>query len=513
MKRIINNIVLCALAFASLSSETNAKEVSTKSLLKEMTDRAAMTSMPAYKAAQVSSYDRRSKSSDEPGWFANNDGGGYVRLETTEGRQEKVLFDEKGPGAIVRFWLTTSDKRGILRFYFDGESVPGIKIDAFDLARFPVDCGKALNLTHTHYVNEIDKTGGNTFFLPLPYQKSCKVTLEEPDNKVSPPRYYQIGFRTYPDGTKTRSFSLADARKNSALITKVNETLSHPKPGEGMATSSRLTFPSDNADISLPKGNKAITNLSIKIDCPKEYLQEISENVWIVLSFDGTECVREPVDCFFGAGFGAKRETNWNMDSDGNGSFSCRWLMPYASDASLKLEYKGSKAFNVQVDINTINFRRDENTLYFHSSYKQEDGVKTQSDYDSQNNLDWNFAKASGPGIWCGDILTLYNHCPDWYGEGDEKIWLDDDSFPSFFGTGTEDFFNCSWAPVVPFSTPFGGAPRADSTTSTGYNTFLRIRCLDVIPFERSFVFNLEMLSWHPGTVDLRSGGWWYGRL
>lgn len=33
------------------------------------------------------------------------------------------------------------------------------------------------------------------------------------------------------------------------------------------------------------------------------------------------------------------------------------------------------------------------------------------------------------------------------------------DTFPSFMGTGTEDYYNCSWAPVVPFATPFGRAP------------------------------------------------------
>lgn len=511
MKRIIN-IIICAIAITCLSTDLTGKEISLKTLLNEMTNRNALTTMPQFKAAQVSSYDRRTIAKDKPGWFANNDGSGYVRLETNQGRKEKVLFDEKGPGAIVRFWITTSDKRGILRFYFDGSKEPEIQIDAYDMARFPINCGKALNLTHTHYVYEISKTGGNTFFLPLPYDKSCKVTLEEPDDKVFIPRYYQIGYRKYPDDTKMLTFTIEDAKKNFALISKVNETLSNPKPGIGQVLSSNFTFPSDKGTICLPNGKKAITNLSIKIKCAKESLSEITENTWIILTFDGTECVREPIDCFFGAGFGAKPESNWNMDSDGNGAFSCRWLMPYFSDASLKIEYKGAEPFDALVTVNTKNYRGNGKTLYFHSAYKQENGVPTGNEYDSSDNLDWNYASLKGHGIWCGDILTLYNHCPDWYGEGDEKIFIDYDSFPSFMGTGTEDFFNCSWAPSMPFSTPFGGAPRADESSSHGYNTFLRIRCLDVIPFEQSFIFNLEMLSWHKGTVDLRAGGWWYGK-
>ena len=69
-------------------------------------------------------------------------------------------------------------------------------------------------------------------------------------------------------------------------------------------------------------------------------------------------------------------------------------------------------------------------------------------------------------------------------------------------GTGTEDYYNCSWAPVVPFATPFGGAPRADEASSHGYNTFVRTRNLDVIPFGQRLQFDLEMLSWNPGAVS-----------
>lgn len=99
-------------------------------------------------------------------------------------------------------------------------------------------------------------------------------------------------------------------------------------------------------------------------------------------------------------------------------------------------------------------------TLYFHATYHDETSIPVNNDYNSPDNLDWNFTTITGRGVYCGDVLSLYNHCPDWYGEGDEKIWIDNDTFPSFMGTGTEDYYNCSWAPVVPFATPFGGAHR-----------------------------------------------------
>ena len=59
-------------------------------------------------------------------------------MDTVDGRVERVMFDEKGPGAITRIWITTVDKRGTWRFYFDGESTPGWIIPAYDLMRFGV---------------------------------------------------------------------------------------------------------------------------------------------------------------------------------------------------------------------------------------------------------------------------------------------------------------------------------------------------------------------------------------
>jgi len=46
-----------------------------------------------------------------------------------------------------------------------------------------------------------------------------------------------------------------------------------------------------------------------------------------------------------------------------------------------------------------------------------------------------------------GDQVTVLNPDDGWWGEGDEKIYIDEDrdkKFPSHFGAGTEDFYG--WA-------------------------------------------------------------------
>jgi hypothetical protein len=109
-----------------------------------------------------------------------------------------------------------------------------------------------------------------------------------------------------------------------------------------------------------------------------------------------------------------------------------------------------------------------------------------------------------------GDTYSVYNLMHAWYGEGDQKFWIDGDTFPSEFGTGTEDYYNTSWAPVVIYQTPFANATRADNADSFGQNTFTRTRNLDRIPFTQSLNYTIEMLGWQNGFINASAVTYWY---
>lgn len=119
MKKLLCLLLLFSVLFVSCRQ---VNYVTFGSLLDEMVSYEEAARYPAvpFSCRQESSYDRRSISPDSAGWFANNDGFGVVRIDTANGRKEYVLFDQAGPGVITRFWLTTMDKRGVMRFYFDG---------------------------------------------------------------------------------------------------------------------------------------------------------------------------------------------------------------------------------------------------------------------------------------------------------------------------------------------------------------------------------------------------------
>ena len=510
MKRIF---AILALVAGLAGCTSGSKQLTIEDFLDEMVSLEKMCewSEVEYQQMQTSSHDRRSDNAQSnEDWFANNDGFGFIRTDIIDGREEKVIFEENYPGVITRIWITTHSPRSTVRFYFDGHKSPDWIIPAYDLHRFGLAAlDRGLLNTHTSYEQGVK--GGSTLFLPIPYGKSCKITLEEPKGWNGVPRYFQANFRRYPQGTQIESFSVEVAKRASEKIAETAKILTTPLDIKGKTTKSGATLESgESLSIALPKGEKVIK--SIKVGCTEEERWgDATRRLIVRIVFDGVETVCVPLSDFVGAGLGTPEVESLLLNSDGKQSVSSAWLMPYRKEAVLTIENIAEESASVAVEVVTDRYKWNSRSLYFHSSWRSEFGLPVTNEH--KDCYDWRFATIKGRGVYRGDMLTLFNHSKAWYGEGDEKIYVDGESFPSHFGTGTEDYYNSSWAPVVPFHTPFGGAPRADLASSKGYNTWFRTRSLDAIPFKESFVFDLEMISWSPGEVDYSATAWWYGDL
>jgi len=144
------SVVILMYPVAPVASVARENIVTLETLLDEMVDRDAMARFPApeYRLRQQSSYDRGSKTPEDPkGWFANRDRGHFIRTETNAGRKEWVLMEHEGAGAMGRTWMP--DPRitpmvlsgrskaptdlGTLRVYLDGESEPALEGPTYDL--------------------------------------------------------------------------------------------------------------------------------------------------------------------------------------------------------------------------------------------------------------------------------------------------------------------------------------------------------------------------------------------
>lgn len=488
-----------------------APSVSLASLLDEMVDVESIARWPVlpYTCKQASSYDRRRVAPDKPGWFDNDDQSQFIRIEEHGGRKKFVMLDADGPGAIVRFWLTTNDrKNGFLRIYIDESDTPVVEYPAYDLRSGPVQPGEPLLTGHPGYTRQ--GNGGNTSYLPIPYAKHCTVTWEEPGGgNLAGPRYYQINYRTYPAGTPVKSFSQDEYAAARPKIERANQLLSHPpKDSAGnKSTIDQTIEPKASASLDLPAGPGAVRELAIKLSTknPADLEQTLRSTV-LRISFDDEQTVWCPVGDFSGSGVGLNELHSWYREINKDGQMTCRWVMPFGKTARISLENLGNSPVHARLEAVTNPWKWDDCSMHFRCNWRLQSGIATDPFSD------WNFIRATGQGVYVGDALAIFNPLKSWYGEGDEKIWVDGEKFPSHIGTGTEDYYNFSWAPKPLFQTPFANEVRLDEPMTQGHNTVTRTRNLDGIPFEKSIQFDMEIMPWKHAPLDYAATTYWYAR-
>jgi hypothetical protein len=109
-----------------------------------------------------------------------------------------------------------------------------------------------------------------------------------------------------------------------------------------------------------------------------------------------------------------------------------------------------------------------------------------------------------------GTGLTVFNTADAWWGEGDEKIWVDGESFPSFIGTGTEDYFGYAWCRPEKFSHFQIAQPDGSGNFHPGMSVNLRYNILDGIPFKESIQFDIELWHWAKTVMNYAPMSFWY---
>ena len=477
-------------ALTNLCSIHAQEQVSMQSLLREMVDRKQLVEYPEsipYKAMQASSYNRASVSPDQPGWFADSDGVFCIRTEKNrKGETEWVLMEDKGPGAITKIWAVCfyyglDDTTGAnLKIYLDGEDEPTINCNFFEFV-------KGESFVKPPLAMETRRAGNS--YLPIPYAKSCKVTM---DKKVF---YNIISYRSYPQGTSVRTFSMDEYNQSQILIDSVGHVLERGVYGDLASTKNTEAYsfhktlrPQEKETLLIRKKQKAIEQLVFQLDA-EDFDQALRSTV-LKISFDGEQTVWTPLGDFFNIGVGLKTYQMWERAVQEDGTMICRWIMPYQHIAELEIENMGKQDIQMSVTAKVMPYTWNDRSMYFHSSWRMDDPTPGFPLFD------YNLVNVKGKGIYVGDQFTVLNPEEGWWGEGDEKVYVDDDTFPSLFGTGTEDYYG--WAGgVVPnpedeFYTPFLSNVRVAAPNSMGYNTCTRTRVLDAIPFNRQLDFNIE---------------------
>lgn len=477
--------LLATCGWLACSSMPQQKEVNLSSLLNEMVDREQITRFPTtnYRTLQASSYNRESVSPDKPGWFADSDGVSFIRTEENNGKKEWVIMEDEGPGVITKIWAVCfyyglEDTTGAnINIYLDGETTPTISTNFFKLI-------KGQGFIKAPFADKSTRAGN--LYLPIPYARSCKITM---DKKAF---YNIINYRKYSEGTKVKTFTMEEFQQLAALRRKVGTTLENPPNAEGnKRTESKTLTKGDKLVIDFDGGG-AIREIAIKFGKTHNMAQALRSLV-LRAEFDGQETVWVPVGDFFNNVGKSHSYQMWERAVRAEGTMICRWMMPFQDDATLSLENYGDVSVEATMSLISGEYEWDEHAMHFYATWRMDDPTATFPLYD------WNFLEAEGKGLIVGDEWAVLNPIEGWWGEGDEKIYVDDDfdrNFPSHFGTGTEDYYG--WAggvvptPADEFSKPFLGNIIVGNPNSKGYNVCTRTRVLDAIPFQQKIKFDIE---------------------
>jgi len=500
-------------------------------------ERLATPPVPGERSGNFSSCDRGAKYNAQTGqyenWHANWDGGGFIRREGTG----IVAAEIDGPGVIWRVWSAAA-KEGHIKIFIDGRETPALDIPFGEFFN---------NQSGTFAYPELVLTlsRGRNNFVPIPFQKSCKIVLEKNWGA-----YYQITYTQFPAGTTVPSFRGEFNEEEQAALRKANDVFAargrDPKPvsADRQTVDETVTIaPGTSVDVCRLTGRRAISQIHVvpdaKDDDPIRTLRELALS--ITWDDDTQPAVWTPLGDFFGTAPGINRFKSLPTGMTENG-FYAYWYMPFSKSARVTIANDGAKPRTLSVKVVHDCVDTDKPLLRFHAKWHRDAyvGVDEKSFTHGDRWPDWPILVTEGRGRFVGVNLHVWNPNPFgkvtkvldierdqfpqrivntmqaaakgwWWGEGDEKFFVDGEKMPSTFGTGSEDYFGYAWAARNPveFESALANQP-LNKNDSLGHVSNSRFHVADNVPFQTRFEAVIE--KYHPNNWPLLYActAYWY---
>ncbi|CAN5523828.1 hypothetical protein BH11BAC5_BH11BAC5_01670 [soil metagenome] len=479
-------ITLFALLFASQLSfaqkESDYKrEFGLGYFLKSLYDISALPEYtPGIYDAEVSTYDRTGM---------NNDGfNGTYSFVRRNADSTLVIFDQKGPGVINRFW-TPTPTNDTLDFYIDDTPAPTFSICYMDLFS-----GKVFPFIAPLCANQL---GGYYCYLPIPFNKSCKIVL-----RAKTTRFHQIGYRLYNPKLLMKSFSIELDKSEQAALQQLKAIWNKPAVTVKDIYKSETPLNEIKKTITLQPGQTATIFQSATGGRVAGFeiiaaaaLDTIAKNIDLKITWDDEKiaAVYCPLADYFGYAFGKASMQGLLVGSDGKRHYSF-FPMPYDRTAKIELLYRkvigGNELSNVTLLTKfyvTSKKREVASEGKFYAMWHRENPVP--------NGRPFTMLDVKGKGHFAGVALQSQGLVPGITGffEGDDSTVVDGEL--RYHGTGSEDAFNGGWYALLDcwddaMSLPLSGAldysiPLA---RTGGYRFFIN----DKISFTKSIQHSME---------------------
>lgn len=507
--------------------------INTGHLLREMTDLKHLAEFPApaYQTVQFSSYDRASRLPGGPGWFANCDGFGGEETPNFEavlkdpgddGIGEYLICDIEGPGAILRTW--TAGIGGEIRLLLDDAVTACYAGPAADFLLCPYRALAGGLSQAEPGLLEGTFQQQQAAYCPIPFAKRCRMTWV---GNVQDVHFYHVQVRRYAPHVSVKTFDPEDLRAFATELRYAARILADPDMEYPLSSQKSPVpiaadvQPREQRDVLTLAGPQALESLQLRVTAP-DLDRALRQTILHIICDDHPwGQVQAPIGDFFGAGPGINPFASLPFTVAPDGTMTCRYVMPFKSSLRITLDNRGNQVVAISGSALPMDYAwRDDASMHFCARWRVNHGVFASP----QAPQDMPFTIANGTGRYVGSALMLLNPCRvpslhgSWWGEGDEKVFIDEDTFPSTFGTGSEDYFNYAWSVPDIFAHAYCGQPRDDGPGNRGFVANYRWHILDDLPFRSRIAFYMELyphdqvpgmsfarIGYHyarPGTLD-----------
>ncbi|MDX9729921.1 MAG: DUF2961 domain-containing protein, partial [Bacteroidales bacterium] len=269
--------------------------------------------------------------------------------------------------------------------------------------------------------------------------------------------------------------------------------------------------PGDEISIAITDRGLAIGSFSLALTA-KDTAAALKGTV-IRMTFDGRQTAEVPAGNFFGTGYSYNSYGTRFTAADPAGTLSSFWLMPFRDSCRVTLVNEAADTIGISATVTIAPYRWDKSSMHFGASWREYESFEAAGSENTGGtglHSDVTIADLKGKGVYAGDAITIFNTADAWWGEGDEKIYVDGETFPSSIGTGTEDYFGYAWCRPEPFDHPLIAQPTGSGNYHPGMSVNMRYRILDAIPFNESIKSDIEMWHWVNTTVSFSLTSYYY---
>lgn len=343
--------------------------------------------------------------------------------------------------------------------------------------------------------------------------------------------------------TSLASIAVASARAQDLATlpfqksyTQERITSSDPTGGNDDGDRAHPIMPGETRTIGQVTGPGIITHMWFTIDSPEPYhLKKLVLRIY--WDNDPLPAVETPIGDFFGLGFGQYfTYQSAPLSVASQKALNSFFVMPFRKSARITITNDGSMptgAFYYNIDWQKHTSLPD-NMLYFYAEYRQaqpnkgwtndwkSNGVPLVLDKKNLTGEDnYVILQAEGPGQYVGVTLNVLQNQGDWWGEGDEMMFVDSPDKPTITGTGSEDYFLGAWCYGNCGIDPFGsshptfayqlyGNPLNGGDDRGAKWMVYRFHLDSPVPFKKSFKMTIEHGHANARSDNYYSVAYWY---